>query len=313
MADRRKRHIHKWTWLHRLTSVLFITALILGSATWFPWFKGSLTGTQLFGFIPFADPLATLEVTLASRSLPQTLLIGFGLVLVLYAFVGRAFCAWVCPMGLLLEIAHSVRDRVQARFRRRGKRFPDLEIPHEIKYWLLAFFLLVAFFSSLPVFTTLSPINIVAWLLIFRMGPEILVLGLILLIDTLSPRGFCRSLCPLGALYSILGRFSPLRIVIRPETRERLYCLECTVHCPMGIDLVEDHILLDKPSIDDPECTRCGACVDICPSGKVLHFGLATNHSLATSPTTSSDRRDQPGMETSKLLAETPSISSEKP
>lgn len=303
------RHSRRWTWLHRATSVLFLTALVLGREAWFPWFKGSLTGTRLFGVIPFSDPLAALEATLASRSTTQTLLIGLALVFAIYAFLGRAFCAWICPLGLLLEMAHSLRDRVQARLRRKGKRFPDLSIPHEVKYWLLAFFLLLAFLSSLPVFTTLSPINIVAWLLIFRMGPEMIVLGLVLLVDTLAPRGFCRSLCPLGALYSILGRFSPLRILISPETTVRLYCLQCTVHCPMGIDLVEDHILLDKASIEDPECTRCGICVDICPSGRVLGFGLT----WPVSRNKGERSTDQDGIETSKLLAESPLDPREKP
>lgn len=274
MAWRPKRHLHKWTWAHRLTSLLFILALVLGQESWFPWFKGSLTATHLFDTIPFADPLAALEVTLASGSLTSTLLIGFMIVVLLYAFLGRVFCAWLCPMGLLLEFVHSFREGVDRKLHRHHGKLPTLALPKEIKYWLLAFFLLLALISSLPVFTTLSPINIIGWLLIFRMGPEILILGLIVGIDLLVPRGFCRSLCPLGALHSLIGRLSPMRIKISAETRGRLYCHQCTLHCPMGIEVLEDHILQGKPSIDDPECTRCGACMDVCPGGRILELGI---------------------------------------
>ncbi len=284
MQTRNKGPLRKWTWLHRLTTVLFLLALVLGRQAWFPWFKGSLGATQLVGSIPFADPLAALEVILASHSVAQPLLTGLALVVLLYAFLGRVFCAWLCPLGLLLEVVHSLRDRVQGHFRRRGKRFPDIHLPKEIKYWLLAFFLLLALLTSLPVFTILSPIHILAWLLIFRMGPEIIVLGLILIVDTLSPRGFCRSLCPLGALHSLIGRFSPLRIKISPETRGRLYCHQCTIHCPMGIDLVEDHILPGKPTVQDPECTRCGACVDVCPAGHILKLCFVNPHTPTRAP-----------------------------
>ena len=41
----------------------------------------------------------------------------------------------------------------------------------------------------------------------------------------------------------------------------------------MGIRVTEDYIVAGKSAIDHPDCTRCGACVDACPSG-VLRLGV---------------------------------------
>ena len=34
----------------------------------------------------------------------------------------------------------------------------------------------------------------------------------------------------------------------------------------MGIDVVGDFTLAGKSSVDDPDCTRCGACTEVCPA-----------------------------------------------
>ena len=35
----------------------------------------------------------------------------------------------------------------------------------------------------------------------------------------------------------------------------------------MGIRVMEDCEFVGKPSVDHPDCTRCGACIDACPHG----------------------------------------------
>ena len=33
----------------------------------------------------------------------------------------------------------------------------------------------------------------------------------------------------------------------------------------MGIRVTEDYVQAQRDSVDHPDCTRCGACVDACP------------------------------------------------
>jgi ferredoxin-type protein NapH len=195
--------------------------------------------------LPFSDPLTALEVVLASRSLPSTLLLGAAVVLGLYTVLGRAFCGWLCPLGLLFEIATAM--------------------------------------ARTPVFSAWSPIQLLIWGVAFAPGPELAAVGVLLAAEHLAPRAFCRALCPVGALYSLVGRWSPLRVRIDPGAA-RLACGRCTLRCPMGIRVMEDWTLAGRSSVADPECTRCGACIDACP-GAVLALGWRQRKRPAVSQT----------------------------
>jgi ferredoxin-type protein NapH len=250
---------------------------VLGRHAWFPWVKGSLSGTKVFGVVPFSDPLAALEILLASRAFTWTLLAGAAIVLFLYALLGRVFCGWLCPLGLLCD----VNDDLRRYARRRRLRLPEFAVPHAAKYWLLAFFLLVSLFSAYPVFTSVSPINIVGWAAVFGFGPELLAIAVILAVEHFSPRVFCRSLCPLGALYALVGRAGRLRVRVDPARAGQILCRRCTTHCPMGIRVMEEYAMVKRASVSDPECTRCGTCVDVCPNS-VLRLGVRRTGPLDT-------------------------------
>ena len=68
--------------------------------------KGDLSSSKLFSTIPLSDPFAVLQIYLASFSVDFMALLGACVVLVLYGvFLGRAFCAWVCPVNLITDFA----------------------------------------------------------------------------------------------------------------------------------------------------------------------------------------------------------------
>ncbi len=266
-------HIRWWTWARRICAGTFLALLVLGQFPWFPWFKGSTTSASLFGTLQLADPLAALEVTLAARRVETSLLLAAGLLVVLYALLGRAFCGWICPLGLLLDLNDGVRRRVRRLLERIGLRLPELRLPSKTKYFLLGLALGVSLMLSVPAFQIVSPINIFAWAVIFNPGPEWLLLIGIVVVEFFSRRLWCRALCPLGALYSLIGRFAPLRVRVNPEQAGAAHCADCTASCPMGIRVMEDYAEPAKPSVSDPECIRCGSCVDACPSG-LLRLGV---------------------------------------
>jgi ferredoxin-type protein NapH len=255
-----------WTWLHRASAASFLLLLWLGRFDWFPYFKGSAVSTKLFGVVFFTDPLAALEVMLASFRFTTTLVIAAAILIVLYAFLGRAFCAWFCPLGLLLELNAELRSWLNHFLRRYKTHLPAITVPRSAKYVLLLVTLLLSLVTRLPVFQLLSPINIFARAIIFGADAALLIVIVIVVLEYVAPRAWCISLCPLGAFYSLLGRWSPLRIQI-DQARERSgkMCGLCTHHCPIQIQVLEDHIKQGKNSVDDPECMRCGMCLDGCP------------------------------------------------
>lgn len=258
----------RWTWARRATALSFLVLLVLGARPWFPYFKGSTTATTLLEVIPICDPLAALEVWLASKSMEATLLGGALILAFVGILLGPVFCGWACPLGLLLDVNEEIRRRL--------KRLPAFQSPREIRYAALGLALGFSITAGLPAFQTLSPINFISWVLVFHPGTAhkacilmLLVLALILFLDYFAPRFFCRGLCPLGALYSLLGRFAILKV--RPDEKAACppSCRLCTFHCPMGIEVRRDCIEAGEASIVHPECTRCGACVDQCPNRKL--------------------------------------------
>lgn len=278
------RHkIAMWTMAHRITAIGFLLLLLLGRLDLLPFLKGSVVATRLLDALWLADPLATLEVMGASRSLPVSLLLATAPLILQYALVGRAFCGWLCPLGLLLDINDLLRERLQRFLGRRKRNLPNLHIPSQTGYWILAISLILSFSVQLPVFQTLSPINMLARSIIF-LAPEgglVLVL-LIALSEYAARRAWCRALCPLGALYSLIGRWGLVRVLINYEVeRKGRPCGLCSAACPMGIPVV-DYVRQAKAAIDDQACTRCGACVDRCPR-HALQMGLILpGHRLKT-------------------------------
>lgn len=307
----RRRRFRWWTWGHRSTAIGFLALLFLGGREWFPWFSGSTSAATLFGWIPVTDPLAALEITLASRTFDGTVVLGAGILLLAALLLGPIFCGWVCPLGLIFDLNAGMRRRIAriARFRARSG-------PRLARWWRMVSLGGVLGFSSaaaLPLFQTVSPINFVAWLVVFLPlpalipepgiwetlrcgvaeavavgGPLLAILGGLLLIELAVPRLWCRAICPLGGLYSLVGRSGRLRVTCRSQSdclhvaelrrgHDRatvgVVCGRCTAECPMAIDVLSSHVEHGKKTVDDPDCTRCGACIDVCPT-RALGFGV---------------------------------------
>ncbi len=78
------------------------------------------------------------------------------------------------------------------------------------------------------------------------------VIALVAFID----RGWCRYLCPVGAMYAPTNKFSITDIKF--SEKDCIHCQMCIEACPMGINPKEDK--------RDMECIRCGKCVTSCPT-----------------------------------------------
>jgi NosR/NirI family transcriptional regulator, nitrous oxide reductase regulator len=83
-----------------------------------------------------------------------------------------------------------------------------------------------------------------------------------------SGRVWCRFACPLAALMHIYARFTRFRIFA--DKKKCISCNVCTSVCHQGIDIMS--FANKGMPMQDPECVRCSACVQSCPTG-TLTFG----------------------------------------
>lgn len=251
--------VNRWTVGRRLVQC-GVLALLASPALGLSFFEGTLGAASLLG-LQLSDPLATLQVLLLTGSLALPLVTGSGIVLALYGFFGgRSFCGWVCPVHLLTDLADLMPGR---RLRARW--------PLDWKYGALGLALGLTVLLGVPAFETLSPIGIAGRALSFGAAPEFGLLVVIVAAEWLLVRRlWCRSLCPLGGLYALLGRLGPVAVAY-----DRGRCTRCGV-CRRVCFVPE----VLAPSLDQGEgrihsgdCSRCGACVGACPD-KALTFGF---------------------------------------
>ncbi len=257
----------KWATLRHLTAGIFLTLLILTRFDWFPWISGNTSGTTVLKVIPLTDPLAAIEMFVATHSLTATTLIGAGILLLVAALLGPVFCGFVCPLGLVLDLNQSLRRFYRKHALGKTKRVEVTKaVPHWARYALLGVLLGFALITGVPLFQALSPINLLVRALVMGSMFGLIVVAGLLVLEWFLPRAWCRALCPLGACYSIAGRRAVWRVRINPETAGQIRCKQCQIRCPMGIPIMSDYTLAGRESISHPSCIRCGDCIDICPN-----------------------------------------------
>jgi polyferredoxin/ferredoxin len=236
------------------------------------------------------DPLVALGTVLTTRVLYSGLAWAM-VTIVLTVILGRFFCGWLCPfgamhhfIGYLGSLGRSNREKIAVNRYRSGQK---------IKYYVLAVLLLPAVGALLLNVTDtsflkldasssgslitglLDPIPLVyrsvnflllpladsslhltsaaqrhyegAWLTAF-------VFFGALILNLVVPRFYCRFVCPLGALYGIIGRYALWRV--GKKTAECSQCRLCDSRCEGACDPAEE--------IRTPECVLCFNCLYAC-------------------------------------------------
>ena len=288
---------NKWLLARRFSQLSILTLFLLG-----PWFgiwivTGNLNSSLILGTLPLTDPYVLLQSIVAGHIPEMTAITGAIIVLVFYAVVsGRVFCSWVCPVNMITDLAHWLRERL-------GITGASM-LPKDTRYWLLGASLLLAFSTGNVLWETINPVSMLHRGLIFGMGLAWLILLAVFLFDLLiSRRGWCGHLCPVGAFYSLLGSHSLVRV--RADARAQCNdCMDCFVVCPEQ-QVIRPALKGESknigPVITGANCTNCGRCIDVC-SKDVFHFGLRlnnkSNHNKSIHPSnTIKHNNHSPGVE----------------
>ncbi|MBK7675114.1 MAG: quinol dehydrogenase ferredoxin subunit NapH [Candidatus Accumulibacter sp.] len=280
---------HQWLLARRICQSAILALFLLGplAAIWIV--KGNLAYSLTLDTLPLTDPYVLLQSLLAGHRPERLGLIGGLIVVVGYFLVGgRVYCAWVCPLNPVTDLAGWLRDRLGIK--------GSAHVARSSRYWILAMTLLLAVLTGTIAWELVNPVSMLQRGLIFGLGAAWTVVLAIFLFDLfVMSRGWCGHLCPVGAFYSLLGKWSLLRITAskRVDCND---CMDCFEVCP------EPQVIRPAlkgagkgvgPVILAANCTNCGRCIDVC-SKDVFTFGIRFSNSPengvppATSSATSS-------------------------
>ncbi len=209
--------------------------------------------------IPALSPLTLFAESIAQRSWYTRLFWSLPplTVLVLAVFKGRFFCQWICPLGTL----YALPARISAK-----KMIFPVRLNAAV-FWTT----ISASAIGLPVLLFLDPLSTFSRIGTWTAWIPGLLVPLFLLLSFFQPQVWCTHLCPLGYSFDLVNRRSGTRTF----RRDRRHFL-----AGIGIGGVAAAILpkmakgKSKPSVLPPgatekfaeTCTRCYACVAVCPT-----------------------------------------------
>lgn len=248
---------YRYLLLRRLTQISLLV-LYVGANVW-GWkiLQGNLSSSSVLGTLPLSDPYAVMQIAVTGASIGMDILLGALIVTVFYGVLGgRAFCSWVCPINIISDSAAWLRRKL--KFSEVQKRF---YMSRSLRYWILALSLILSALMGVAVFELISPISMAHRGLIFGIGMGGGALIVIFLFDLLvHENGWCGYVCPLGAVHSLIGKFSLIRVW--HDAPKCTDCRSCVTVCPEKEVL---HMINhSSESVIMGECTNCGRCIDVC-------------------------------------------------
>ena len=202
-----------------------------------------------------------------------------GFLLTVGIIFGKFICGFVCPMGLLQDLLYRIKT---------PKLLLRLRFLRYVKYVVLILFVIIlpmtvrnalsglghpwfcayicpsgTIFGAIPLMAAndfLRQFIGAQFILKMTIAVGVVILSVFVL------RIFCRVLCPLGAIYSLLNRVAIVHM--KCDTDKCTTCGNCAQACHIKINPVE------QPN--SAECFRCGKCVGSCNQNALKYTNSIT-------------------------------------
>ena len=240
--------------------------------------------------------------------------------LVLTLILGRFFCGWICPLGAIIDTAGAVRKNQAEFPEKKNKLLPSIKyyvlgIIALFSFaglqvaWVFDPMVITARFISLNLIPALTfgvdrvlvhiirALNFYSPLYDFYRLLKASVLGInvyyfshsgiiltffvVICASTfITKRFWCRSACPLGAIYALTARFSLLRRTVD----KCITCLKCKAHCRTAA--IKDDLGYIKG-----ECILCMDCIYECTIHKT-RFAWPSSRKLSKEGDSAISRRE---------------------
>jgi len=207
-------------------------------------------------------PIGILQYYAATHRFPWFLLGFLGIIGLLS---GRFTCGWLCPWGLVQDLTH--------RFKKVRIKIPRLL--HYLKYVILIVVaIIIPYITFEHWFSKLCPcgalIAAIPWALWNPIDPvlgvpyiardmiasmfwiKMWILWAFLVLFLFIKRPFCRTICPLGAIYALFNRISLVSVKNLPGCVD---CGQCDAVCPVDLNVKRE--VNSEACIKCLECTQC--------------------------------------------------------
>jgi len=258
---RQKRMNTKRAWVLSLVYVLFLLHLL----------HWKIYGETLSPF-ELNEAMFTIEQGIITVG---TILLGILLLSVL--LFGRFFCSWACHILALQDLSTWLLKKAHIKPKSIRSRILPLVAVGALLYMFVWPTILRMYegsnwagfrvltdrqgFGSLTssYFTRILPGPLMTTLTFITVG--------LLAVLFLGSRGFCRFVCPYGALFALLDRFSPAGIQLKGQCDG---CGYCTAACTSNIQV--HHEIQVHGRVVSPTCMKDLDCVMSCPKD-AISFG----------------------------------------
>lgn len=255
------------------------------------------TGTpSAFGIqqISAICPLGALETMAGLKGIMLHPLILLAVIVIAIIFVGKAFCAWMCPVPWLQKFFGS-KKRANKKDEEANAATTSEMVSHcstcgaanlcqqalpsvggkrdgvqiDTRHAVLLGTLASAAVFGFPVFCLVCPVGITfatligIWNLFQFNEPSwaLIIFPVILILELTVLRKWCSKICPISAL---VGLIATLNRTFRPKVRNDACLRTRGIDCHACVDACPEQV--DPHTKLIPECSKCGECVSACPA-----------------------------------------------